>query len=63
MPWLNPRKLMQIINTQFRVAHAAVKGQSWAIGAAYRPGCVYGYGGGVAMNLGGATFGLDQVWC
>lgn len=46
---------MQVINTQFPVAPAAVKGQSWAIEAAYRPGCGYGYGygGGVVMNLGG----------
>lgn len=52
MPWLNPQKLMQLINTEFQVAHATVKGQSWAKGAAYRPGGVYGYGGGVAINLG-----------
>lgn len=60
MPWLNPLKLMQGIHTQFRVTHAAVKGQSWAIGVAYRPGCVYGYGGAVAMNLGGHNIGAGS---
>lgn len=51
---------MQGIHTQFRIAHAAVKSQSRAIGAAYRPGCVYGYGVAVAMNLGGHNIGAGS---